>query len=56
MFNRYGYVNHTLPDHLQAVGYDTFYVGKYMNDHTEDNCESLPVSGFASVVKGSADV
>ncbi|KLT43955.1 putative arylsulfatase precursor [Cutaneotrichosporon oleaginosum] len=45
-FNDYGYVSHTLPDFLQAVGYNTYYVGKYMNDHTVKNCVELPVSGF----------
>jgi arylsulfatase A-like enzyme len=53
VFNKYGYVGHTLPDHLQAAGYSTYYVGKLMNDHTEDNCESLPVSGFVSVLRSS---
>ncbi|TXT08809.1 hypothetical protein VHUM_02937 [Vanrija humicola] len=48
VFNNYGYVGKTLPDWLQRAGYDTFYVGKLMNDHTADNCESLPVSGFTS--------
>ncbi|KAK4688406.1 hypothetical protein P7C73_g1707, partial [Tremellales sp. Uapishka_1] len=47
-FNKYGYVGHTLPDFLQEVGYNTYYTGKLMNDHTEENCESLPVSGFNS--------
>jgi arylsulfatase A-like enzyme len=30
VFNALGYVGHTLPDFLQAAGYDTFYTGKYM--------------------------
>lgn len=48
MFNKYGYVGETLPDSLQAAGYNTYYTGKYMNHHTEHNCETLPVSGFNS--------
>lgn len=30
IFNEKGYVGHTMPDFLQQVGYDTYYVGKYM--------------------------
>ncbi|WVQ83467.1 hypothetical protein IAT38_005608 [Cryptococcus sp. DSM 104549] len=48
VFNNLGYVGHTLPDFVQAAGYNTYYTGKLMNDHTEGNCESLPVSGFNS--------
>ncbi|WVQ83413.1 hypothetical protein IAT38_005554 [Cryptococcus sp. DSM 104549] len=48
VFNNLGYVGHTLPDFVQAAGYNTYYTGKYMNDHTEENCESLPVSGYNS--------
>ncbi|KLT43770.1 putative arylsulfatase precursor [Cutaneotrichosporon oleaginosum] len=48
VFNARGYVGHTLPDFLQRAGYATFYTGKYMNAHTEENCESMPVSGFTS--------
>jgi arylsulfatase A-like enzyme len=48
VFNKYGYVGSTLPDFLQQAGYDTYYTGKYMNHHDEDNCETLPVSGFVS--------
>lgn len=48
VFNRYGYVGNTLPDWLQAAGYNTYYTGKLMNGHDEKNCESLPVSGFNS--------
>ncbi|KAL1405899.1 hypothetical protein Q8F55_007579 [Vanrija albida] len=44
VFNNYGYVGKTLPDWLQRAGYDTFYVGKLMNDHTASNCQSLPTS------------
>jgi len=46
IFNKYGYVQHTLPDFLQAAGYNTYYVGKFMNDQTDKNCVELPVSGF----------
>ncbi|GMK57933.1 hypothetical protein CspeluHIS016_0407670 [Cutaneotrichosporon spelunceum] len=45
-FNNAGYVKHTMPDFLQAAGYNTYYVGKYMNQQTEANCVELPVSGF----------
>lgn len=48
LFNKYGYVHHTLPDFLQQAGYDTYYTGKLMNEHSVDNCERLPVSGFNS--------
>ncbi|OXB34748.1 hypothetical protein LQV05_003143 [Cryptococcus neoformans] len=48
VFNKLGYVGHTLPDFVQAAGYNTYYTGKLMNDHTDANCESLPVSGFNS--------
>ncbi len=30
IFNQYGYVGNTLPDFLQASGYDTYYTGKLM--------------------------
>lgn len=46
IFNQYGYVGHTLPDFLQQAGYNTYYVGKFMNSHTAENCVSMPVSGF----------
>jgi arylsulfatase A-like enzyme len=46
VFNQQGYVGQTLPDFLQQAGYNTYYTGKFMNDHTEKNCESLPVSGY----------
>ncbi|KAM0753492.1 putative arylsulfatase precursor [Meredithblackwellia eburnea MCA 4105] len=46
IFNEYGYVHHTLPDFLRQQDYNTFYVGKYMNEHTVDNCASKPVSGY----------
>ncbi|WVQ74652.1 hypothetical protein IAR50_004254 [Cryptococcus sp. DSM 104548] len=48
IFNKLGYHGHTVPDFVQAAGYNTFYTGKFMNDHTDKNCESLPVSGFNS--------
>lgn len=50
MFNQQGYVGQTLPDFLQQAGYNTYYTGKFMNDHTEKNCESLPVSGYVRIV------
>ncbi|KAM0747253.1 arylsulfatase precursor [Meredithblackwellia eburnea MCA 4105] len=46
VFNEYGYINHHLPDFLQQADYNTFYVGKYMNEHSVKNCESKPVSGW----------
>ncbi|TYJ53503.1 hypothetical protein B9479_005889 [Cryptococcus floricola] len=48
IFNNLGYHGHTVPDFVQAAGYNTYYTGKFMNDHTDRNCESLPVSGFNS--------
>lgn len=30
VFNKLGYVGHTLPDFVQAAGYNTYYTGKLM--------------------------